>query len=307
MHSRLLFGQDWDVIVSTLDEVVPMQPITLLEIGCAEGYTSRSIMDELDRRQVEYTYYAIDPMLYRPLDVQHPRFHFIKGFSSDQPVLDAAPALVHWLFVDGCHCEICARRDITLYFPRVCPGGLALVHDTAPDTQGLDPQHYQGAQAYHDHEKAKVHGIQVLKALDAVPAGFTLTKAALPQGTRRRAGLRAHGLTRLASFLHSGRRYGSRRLQTAAVEARAGPRGASSTRGRDRPRRTRRPGGTGDIAHVEEMKDEYFALANRIRRSSRRCTRRWPASKVAPTVAARSTADRLTRGVSSRCRGRRIV
>ena len=114
MHSRLLFGQDWDVIVSTLDEVVPMQPIALLEIGCAEGYTSRSIMDELDRRHVEYTYYAIDPMLYRPLDVQHPRFHFIKGFSSDQPVLDAAPALVHWLFVDGCHCENCARRDITL-------------------------------------------------------------------------------------------------------------------------------------------------------------------------------------------------
>jgi hypothetical protein len=192
MQSRLLFGQDWDVIVGTLDEVVPMQPITLLEIGCAEGYTSRSIMDELDKRQVDYTYYAIDPMLYRPLDVQHPRFRFIKGFSSDQPVLDAAPALVHWLFVDGCHCEICARRDITLYFPRVRRGGLALVHDTAPDTQGLDPQHYQGAQAYHDHEKAKVHGIQVLKALDAIPAGFTLTKAALPQ---ERGGVQVYART----------------------------------------------------------------------------------------------------------------
>jgi hypothetical protein len=181
MQSVLLFGQDWDVIASTLDAVMPMQPITLLEVGCAEGHTSLNIMEELDRRQVDYVYYAIDPVLYRPLEAKHPRFRFIKGFSSDQHVLDAAPADVHWLFIDGCHCQICARRDITLYFPRVRRGGLALLHDTAPATQGLDPQHYQGAQAYHDHEQAKIHGIQVLKALDAVPADFTLTKPALPQ------------------------------------------------------------------------------------------------------------------------------
>jgi hypothetical protein len=66
------------------------------------------------------------------------------------------------------------------------------VDDTAPDTQGLDPQHYQGAQAYHDHEKAKVHGIQVLKAPDAIPAGFTLTKAALPQ---ERGGVQVYART----------------------------------------------------------------------------------------------------------------
>jgi hypothetical protein len=41
MQSRLLFGQDWDVIVSTLDEVVPMQPITLLEIGCGRIHVAQ--------------------------------------------------------------------------------------------------------------------------------------------------------------------------------------------------------------------------------------------------------------------------
>jgi hypothetical protein len=66
------------------------------------------------------------------------------------------------------------------------------VHDTAPDTQRLDPQYYEGAQAYNDHEKAKVHGIQVRKALDAIPAGFTLKKAALPQ---ERGGVQVYART----------------------------------------------------------------------------------------------------------------
>ena len=64
---------------------------------------------------------------------------------------------------------------------------------------------------------------------------------------------------------------------------------------------------TGDLAHVEEMKDEYFALAqsdSAILAQVRAALARIEAGTYG---AARSTADRLTRSVSSRCRGRRTA
>ena len=136
-------------------------PINLLEIGLAKGVTSLDlIQNELVGQ--DFQYYGIDTCEGgRPKQqlLNHPRFHFIEGISFSDEVAAQVPDKLHWIFIDGCHCQHCVYRDAMTYIPRLNAGGMVCFHDACVDFQGI-PQNYKTQ----EHDASE--GVQVLKAIE---------------------------------------------------------------------------------------------------------------------------------------------
>lgn len=175
----LLFGRDWRDLTASVDRVmarVTNRIPAFAEIGVELGRTSADVVARLAATGRPFVYYGID--------VLEQKFHHDSYIYIRQPshlAVDRVLPPLDWVFVDGCHCAMCCRRDADLYGHLIAPGGEILFHDASPGTQGLDPQNYGGMDGYHDADEAR-GGIAVRKAIDSgLPASWRLISAAPDQ------------------------------------------------------------------------------------------------------------------------------
>lgn len=70
-----------------------------------------------------------------PLGVM-PHWNFILGHSTSQSLLDMLPTQVDIVFIDTNHVYEETLKELECYYPRVKPGGLIFLHDTAIETTG---------------------------------------------------------------------------------------------------------------------------------------------------------------------------
>jgi len=170
----LLFGKDEHTLKKSIDVLIKRKAknLSFLEIGCHRGHTSLLLINYIKRYTSDFAYYGIDPGGLRPnksyrlngviRDLRNTNFKLIKGFSFE--VADQFNSL-DWIFVDGCHCAECVRKDIELYLPKLSQDGLISFHDASADAQGKSNQDYDLLREYHDRNLARKKGIQVLDTL----------------------------------------------------------------------------------------------------------------------------------------------
>jgi hypothetical protein len=127
-------------------------------VGVANGDTGLTIIKELlaDR---EFTYHGIDTCEHTsPSPEAYKRMKFIKGISFSDEIVSQVPEL-HWVFIDGCHCEYCVYRDAMAYIPKLKNKGMISFHDACPDFQGV-------RQGYKIQDHDPSDGVQVLRAIE---------------------------------------------------------------------------------------------------------------------------------------------
>jgi len=110
--------------------------VNLLEIGLDKSKTARAIHKKLPELGItDYTYWAIDANPKTSLPFKECKM--IIGKSEE--VFNQLP-LLHWVFIDGCHCSNHIMLDFLNYGYKVVKDGFLLFHDTGPYSQG---HHYQ--------------------------------------------------------------------------------------------------------------------------------------------------------------------
>jgi len=123
--------------------------VRILEIGVAKGGTAAAMMRKVVECGSRYKYIGVDAM-----DAWHPTLfprnevqgdiHMVPHRSQDARAKEAvaalAPAGVHLLLVDGCHCAACTQSDWDWYAPMVVAGGYMAFHDTVVPTNNAIPQ-----------------------------------------------------------------------------------------------------------------------------------------------------------------------
>lgn len=166
----MLFYNDWNILESSIN-MLNFKKINLLEIGCGTGITARDIIDLLSKKDVDFTYYGIDPLIAKPhnnkqrkIEFKSDNFCFIKEFSFSDKALVSVPLELHWIFIDGCHCKTCIIRDFKNYAHRLVQGGALCFHDCSPGVQDIYSQDYPALKSWHDSSNAS-QGIQTLAAL----------------------------------------------------------------------------------------------------------------------------------------------
>lgn len=180
--SGLLFGDDWDIIKQSVDLCFKLHAetpfITMAEIGVHEGQTSIALLGYILNKKSNkaFQYFGIDPMLQLPRKdtiefSPHPALRFVKHYSH---LAVTSFSVLHWVFVDGCHCRNCVVRDGTLYSQKLVKNGLIGFHDYNEAAQRTDPQLFPFMSAYHDEIVASA-GIacrEGLAILDLPSRGF---------------------------------------------------------------------------------------------------------------------------------------
>tara|TARA_Y100000034_G_scaffold135112_1_gene205734 strand:- start:6809 stop:7408 length:600 start_codon:yes stop_codon:yes gene_type:complete len=186
----LLFGQDMQVLVDSVEFTLSKHagPLNFLEIGCNRGLTSKAIVRHLAK--ADFTYYGIDPEKPYPsgkkfkVGYENKKFIHLKGLSFEEKVIRQVPNKIHWMFIDGCHCQMCVERDIAIFLPKVVSNGVMCFHDASPKVQGRggrESQDYPILKGHHNVNLAK-KGIGVLAALEGSILEEQLYKKAIPQG-----------------------------------------------------------------------------------------------------------------------------
>lgn len=190
MPGGILFGSDWDRLCDSVRRVIdrfPEEPsvINFVEIGVLDGRTSRDLFSEIRQYCQEckntFHYYGIDAF-FDFSGIPDNRYTFIKGMSYE--VLGQLPSQLHWVFVDGCHCAQCVRRDLESYAPLLADGGEMVFHDAAPLEQFKG-----GGSSWHGdhHDRVKADkGTDVRSVLDSVMVNrpdFTLVLPAQTEQT----------------------------------------------------------------------------------------------------------------------------
>lgn len=182
-------ANDWKAITMSLDWCTEdkSQHLNFVEVGVATGRTSWEACHHILSRNVEFTYFGVDPNPKGLISIPWPQFNLIKERSVD--AIKMLP-MCHWMFIDGCHCENCVRDDMVAYDSKLVDGGYMLFHDTLPTAQGGKAQKYTSF-AQHDMIVARrgVAVISALASLDMPSRGYELLYESPPgvdddRGTR---------------------------------------------------------------------------------------------------------------------------
>jgi hypothetical protein len=177
------------VLIASVREAAKLiqpEPSSFVEIGVFKGGTSRMIVEVLSDEKKRAVVLGIDPdikalkrwryklfhnaKLSKPYRGEIKREFFHGGLKKAMQLGVVHPDSHCWVFVDGCHCESCAKSDIELSMMLVCPQGLLVLHDT-------DPRHEDGPadQKYHgDARKFGVH--RAIEALEIESHGWLKEK-----------------------------------------------------------------------------------------------------------------------------------
>lgn len=150
--------EDTLVLEKSLDLAISVfkDNINIVEIGIEHGDTARGIEQYL-RSKVKFSYWGIDKR------EKLPPFEGAQVIKGDSVyVSHLSPPIIHWLFVDGCHCANHVMLDFLNYGDRMPVGGVVLFHDSHPDLQGFS----MPSEFWQRHEKnGEAFGIGVREAL----------------------------------------------------------------------------------------------------------------------------------------------
>lgn len=181
MPGGVLFDRDWDVLMKSVARICERfrdeSIIEFVEIGTHVNNTSRDLIAVVRQlRSGKFIYHGIDyyPTVFEDSDYVHHQ-----GLSH---LISDEIGVAHWVFVDGCHCEMCVARDGTLYGSKLVTGGEMCFHDASANGQGGGDERSSFMKEHHDEVEA-AKGIQVRRALNTNRfLGFKLTQPALAQG-----------------------------------------------------------------------------------------------------------------------------
>ena len=181
MPGGILFDRDWDTLAESINRVClrfhDKSVMEFVEIGTWKNGTSRDLITRI--RQLhsgKFIYHGID---FEAAVLQDSDYVHHQGLSH---LLSDEIGIVHWVFVDGCHCAMCVARDGTLYGSKLAVGGEICFHDASPNGQGGDDQRHSFMKGHHDEVEA-AKGLQIRQALDQTQfPGLKLTQPTAVQG-----------------------------------------------------------------------------------------------------------------------------
>ena len=171
----IITGTDALVIEHSLDKCINTfkNNLSLLEIGVCHGDTSRSIRDYLNNANVNFKYYGVDSGK-ECRESPFPECHMLWGQSEE--IYHQCPDDLHWIFIDGCHCNNHVLLDFCNYSCKVVLGGFVVFHDVNPknqfklDYQGHGPKHY------HEFGTAAVTALKKLGLSQGYRTDWTLVE-----------------------------------------------------------------------------------------------------------------------------------
>lgn len=155
MNFGAMTPTDADLLQKVLD-LYWRRPLRFLEIGVHEGNTARGIYEHCKRYGTDLIYWGIDVNIQPSFDWSH----FVQGRSEE--VFDQVPEDFDVVFVDGCHCVNHVILDALHYGSRIVVGGFMLFHDTAPQVQHVQKNHWVHP------EDSRVNRTEVLLALQTI-------------------------------------------------------------------------------------------------------------------------------------------
>lgn len=134
--------EDVEVLESCLEKLCsPGATVRILEIGAHDGGTALGIKRYVESHGAGLEYYGIEPDRARTPFIW-PGATLINGDSAE--VFNQIPGDLDLVWVDGCHCMNHVILDTVHYAPKVRNFGFICYHDTNPESQGIDKQHYHG-------------------------------------------------------------------------------------------------------------------------------------------------------------------
>lgn len=155
----MMFGaitsEDAQLLESIILESSSKGSLKFLEIGVHEGNTARGVMELCREKGIELTYWGVDACYETP---PFPGASHVFGKSEE--VFEQVPDKFDVVFVDGCHCLNHVLLDAIHYFPKVRIGGFILFHDTSPQVQGVQKNHW-----VHGREDCLIYRTAVVAAL----------------------------------------------------------------------------------------------------------------------------------------------
>ena len=134
--------------VQSLEESAKLKSNIYCEIGVKRAGSTLCITQVLNKlnRQSELYCVDIDPKSETYFKQLVPQSGPCKSkffLGSSFQIADKIPGPLAWLFIDGCHCFDCTKKDIEAYAPKVQSGGILILHDCDYRVQ-LRPPSMQG-------------------------------------------------------------------------------------------------------------------------------------------------------------------
>jgi len=135
--------EDVAVLEACLEKLCsPGAVVRVCEIGAHDGGTALGIKRYVDSHGATLEYWGIEPDKERIQFWWSPGCTVINGDSIE--VFNQVPEDLDLVWVDGCHCFNHVVLETLHYAHKVRNFGFLCYHDTNPQTQGLDKQHYHG-------------------------------------------------------------------------------------------------------------------------------------------------------------------
>lgn len=106
-------------------------------------------------------------------------FHEMRG-DEGTTVLNPERDFVAWVWVDGCHCFDCVKKEIDAWAPLIVPGGFLLFHDCSPVYDPTKPD-----QEYHGKEAVPFGVIEAIEKSPIVAEEFELWVKTSPEDRRK--------------------------------------------------------------------------------------------------------------------------
>lgn len=158
------YGAITTLDATVLDDVFAQfkgQQVKVLEIGVYHGDTARGMKAACEANQCTIQYHGIDAF---PMATPIPPIvggHYVVSESAE--AFDFVPGELDVVFVDGCHCLNHVILDAIHYSRKVKANGFMVFHDTAPQVQGVQTNHW-----VHGTIDKPLHRTQVRKALELI-------------------------------------------------------------------------------------------------------------------------------------------
>jgi len=132
----LVQGEEKYALSDSLFEVARhFGKINIIEVGCRDGRTSKTLIQICKDNGIKFNYYGID-IADRGVSLLED-MNFIQCDANDENVLGKLPDKFHFILIDACHCKECVLKQIDIYARRLAEKGIIAFHDYGVNSQGM--------------------------------------------------------------------------------------------------------------------------------------------------------------------------
>ena len=191
MNYGVLTTRDYKLLVDSINQTANNECNVYVEIGSHWAGTSRAMILLLEELKRKSTYIGIDLNMLlghpgrkfiprdkwqekiSPLQLQYCSPKFIEGASFE--ISSKIPNELVWVFVDGCHCYGCVKKDIEHYAWRIIKDGYILFHDASEYYY-----HYKANQRYHGKVENEYGVMRAIEEAEVLKKNFSLITKTIP-------------------------------------------------------------------------------------------------------------------------------